>query len=429
MNIETGAPRTPHDLSHLIFTSGKIGRLKVLDFIPCIAGDSVDINMVGSMRLSPLRRGLAVDSKVDICSFFVPYRFIYGEAWNDFMQEGIDSRLLPSSGYQGSLPFLGMSGSTLGGGMVGSVPKWLYESYRLIYNNYYKRPWDNDFSKELTSLSEGEKDDGLVCAHLKTLWSAPLPPDTRTVEKFDTEDGGASIDIMGLTAQYAKLFTEQERDAFMTRYRDVIESFGGSTPYDADKRPHFLMRSEFWASGYDVDGTDQTSLGQFSGRVQQAFTHKVPRFFVPEHGVIMTVALVRFPPICENENHFLAMNGAHTYLDLAGDPALVGNLPPRVVTTPEIFSGGSGTVPFKVAESQWYRYHPNVVDSRYGDLQGFPFINMVGMKSLDDLTLIKPDMYDSMFQTTQLGHWNAQIRANVTAMRNLPFARDAILTS
>src|SRR2546429_6013641 len=28
-------------------------------------------------------------------------------------------------------------------------------------------------------------------------------------------------------------------------------------------RPLLVMRSNLWASGYDVDGTDQTSLGQF----------------------------------------------------------------------------------------------------------------------------------------------------------------------
>src|SRR5438309_11975180 len=53
-----------------------------------------------------------------------------------------------------------------------------------------------------------------------------------------------------------------------------------------DNRPLLVMRSNLWASGYDVDGTDQTSLGQFSGRVQQTYKHSVPRFFVPEHGKI-----------------------------------------------------------------------------------------------------------------------------------------------
>src|SRR5262249_60595634 len=65
------------------------------------------------------------------------------------------------------------------------------------------------------------------------------------------------------------------------------------TSYDADNRPLLVMRSNLWASGYDVDGTDQTSLGQFSGRVQQTYKHSVPRFFVPEHGTMFTLALVR----------------------------------------------------------------------------------------------------------------------------------------
>src|SRR5690606_41311310 len=72
---------------------------------------------------------------------------------------------------------------------------------------------------------------------------------------------------------------DQERDYFMQRYHDVISSFGGKTSYDADNRPLLVMRSNLWASGYDVDGTDQTSLGQFSGRVQQTYKHSVPRFF------------------------------------------------------------------------------------------------------------------------------------------------------
>src|SRR5207247_4559575 len=75
----------------------------------------------------------------------------------------------------------------------------------------------------------------------------------------------------------ANLHTDQERDYFMQRYHDVISSFGGKTSYDADNRPLLVMRSNLWASGYDVDGTDQTSLGQFSGRVQQTYKHSVPR--------------------------------------------------------------------------------------------------------------------------------------------------------
>src|SRR5205807_4876623 len=78
-------------------------------------------------------------------------------------------------------------------------------------------------------------------------------------------------------AAYANLHTDQERDYFMQRYHDVISSFGGKTSYDADNRPLLVMRSNLWASGYDVDGTDQTSLGQFSGRVQQRSEERFSR--------------------------------------------------------------------------------------------------------------------------------------------------------
>src|SRR5438093_2148204 len=68
------------------------------------------------------------------------------------------------------------------------------------------------------------------------------------------------------------------------------------------------MRSKLCASGYDVDGTDQTSLGQFSGRVQQTYKHSVPRFFVAEHGTMFTLALVRFPPTATRSEERFSRN-------------------------------------------------------------------------------------------------------------------------
>src|SRR5437588_175158 len=65
-NIQTGAERMPHDLSHLGFLAGQIGRLITISTTPVIAGDSFEMDAVGALRLSPLRRGLAIDSTLDI---------------------------------------------------------------------------------------------------------------------------------------------------------------------------------------------------------------------------------------------------------------------------------------------------------------------------------------------------------------------------
>src|SRR5437867_3133561 len=94
-NIQTGAERMPHDLSHLGFLAGQIGRLITISTTPVIAGDSFEMDAVGALRLSPLRRGLAIDSTVDIFTFYVPHRHVYGELWIKFMKDGVNDTPLP----------------------------------------------------------------------------------------------------------------------------------------------------------------------------------------------------------------------------------------------------------------------------------------------------------------------------------------------
>src|SRR4249919_431651 len=375
-NIQTGAERMPHDLSHLGFLAGQIGRLITISTTPVIAGDSFEMDAVGALRLSPLRRGLAIDSTVDIFTFYVPHRHVYLN----------------------------------------------------IYNNYFKAPWMPDRTEaNPNELNQDDARYGFRCCHLKNIWTAPLPPETELSRQMTTST--TSIDIMGLQAAYANLHTDQERDYFMQRYHDVISSFGGKTSYDADNRPLLVMRSNLWASGYDVDGTDQTSLGQFSGRVQQTYKHSVPRFFVPEHGTMFTLALVRFPPTATKEIQYLNAKGALTYTDIAGDPVLYGNLPPREISMKDVFRSGDSSKKFKIAEGQWYRYAPSYVSPAYHLLEGFPFIQEPPSGDLQERVLIRHHDYDQCFQSVQLLQWNSQVKFNVTVYRNLPTTRDSIMTS
>src|SRR5205823_10417695 len=91
----TGAERMPHDLSHLGFLAGQIGRLITISTTPVIAGDSFEMDAVGALRLSPLRRGLAIDSTVDIFTFYVPHRHVYGEQWIKFIDRKSGSAGMP----------------------------------------------------------------------------------------------------------------------------------------------------------------------------------------------------------------------------------------------------------------------------------------------------------------------------------------------
>jgi len=432
----TSCERTPHDLSHLIFSCGKLGRLQTLSSVPVIAGDSYEENLVGSIRLSPLRRGLVVDSTVDVFSFYVPHRHIYGNEWIDFMKEGMSSDPLTQTDIAflaGNTGRFGMSGGSQIQGGAYTLPHFVPEGYDKIYNNYFKVPYDDDrtYVNESTITEDGRY--GYLCANLKSIWTTPLPPNSENFADFGAPVAAdvATINIMDLNRQYAELHTEQERDFFMQRYRDVMfDGFGGAASIDADDRPQLLKRTTFHASGYDVDGTAQETLGQYSGRVQQSFKHQVPRFFVPEHGVIWTVALVRFPVTHHSENHYLYSAGVKdiTYEDIAGDPAIVGNSPPATVNGRSIFGELSNDYDFEVPHSQWYRYQPDVVHGDYQDVQGFPFLTDFPA-SVDDALYVQPDAYDEMFQTEQLGQWQVQARKNVNVIRRLPTSRDAILTN
>src|SRR5205809_7012332 len=93
-NIQTGAERMPHDLSHLGFLAGQIGRLIAISPTPVIAGVSFEMDAVGALRLSPLRRGLAIDSTVVIFTFYVSHRPVYCEQWITLMMACVFVSLL-----------------------------------------------------------------------------------------------------------------------------------------------------------------------------------------------------------------------------------------------------------------------------------------------------------------------------------------------
>src|SRR5437667_6724 len=129
------------------------------------------------------------------------------------------------------------------------------------------------------------------------------------------------------------------------------------------------------------------------------------------------------------EIQYLNAKGALTYTDIAGDPFLYGNLPPREISMKDVFRSGDSSKKFKIAEGQWYRYAPSYVSPAYHLLEGFPFIQEPPSGDLQERVLIRHHDYDQCFQSVQLLQWNSQVKFNVTVYRNLPTTRDSIMTS
>src|SRR5690625_2108674 len=135
-NNQTGAERMPHDLSHLGSLAGQIRRLITISTTPVIAGESYDMDAVGPLRLSPLRRGIAIDSTLDIFTIYVPHRHVNGEQSIRFMKDGVKATPLPTvntTGYTDHAAFLGTINPD-----PNKIPKDLFHRYLQIYNNYFK---------------------------------------------------------------------------------------------------------------------------------------------------------------------------------------------------------------------------------------------------------------------------------------------------
>src|SRR4051794_1600406 len=114
---------------------------------------------------------------VDIFTFYVPHRHVYGEQWIKFMKDGVNATPLPTvntTGYIDHAAFLGTINPD-----TNKIPKHLFQGYLNIYNNYFKAPWMPDRTEaNPNELNQDDARYGFRCCHLKNIWTAPLPPET-----------------------------------------------------------------------------------------------------------------------------------------------------------------------------------------------------------------------------------------------------------
>lgn len=402
--------RTRYDKSHLSMKVGAIGSLQTLSCIPVVAGDSMTLDARVVMRLSTLRRNLYMDARVDLFAFYVPHRHIYGDDWVTFMKAGVDE----ATTFGGDTLASGVELQSTGLPAVytTAVPKWLTRGPIQIWNRYFRDPTDAAgllAENYFTTLTAGDPvlDYGLKCCHLKTMWNSAILS-TLTTGDYSLPLVGGEVDLYTLTALQGKLRTEVARDWFATRYQDILKhSWDSLVNIDADKRPELIARSIQWLSGYDVDGTADANLGTYSGKGMSLCQLKFPKKFFPEHGAVWIMALVRFPPVHDDETHYLVTKPEPTYTQISGEPGLVSRLGPLELNATDVFMQAGSADLGDIPHSQWYRYHPNTAHHKYTTSAGHPFVDWTPTNR-NRVIYINHDDYEGMFESVMLKHWNSQ---------------------
>lgn len=418
---DNGASRQVYDLSHYSMMVGAIGGLQTLTTIPVVPGDSFDLDFSAVFRLSPLRRNMYLDARVDLFAFFVPHRHVYTN-WVDFIKDGYDEGVtlgtdtIPS----GDIHCLGRIykyGHTM--------PRYISRGYMMIWNRYFRDPSETAIGELaedylITTAAQKVRDYGMKCCWLPRIWNTAVTTNLAAAD-YEYTVAGSVVDLFEFEKLKARLRTEQARNWFAVRYQDVLNyTYGTRVNIDADERPELLMRSASWLSGRDVEGTDTSTLGTYTGKgVSVAGLRMPPKMFM-EHGTIWLQALVRFPSVLNYENHYLDTHPEPTYKEISGDPAVILSEKPISVNKRDFVDDASSITLGEVPYAQWYREQPSAVHNKYHATEGHQFITESDLSSKEHMTYIDQDHYDDVFQTTQLKHWNSQGFVDITAKRFIP---------
>mgnify|MGYP000166403927 CR=1 FL=1 len=305
--------------------------------------------------------------------------------------------------------------------------------------------WATNSTVDLQNQAKEERRYGRRCARLPQMWNTGLPADSYTNEAFAEVDiADDKFSLIDFAQARASLKTEIDRDWFTKRYRDhMSDTFGSSgVSIDADKRPELLLHDTHYLSGYDVDGTAGETFGSTTGKSAGMFQIKMPPKYFNEHGCVWIMALVRFPAIAQQDQHYLS-NNTLDYKTISGDPRVIYNHQPIEFSVDDVFSGATNTTSIGMrAYADWYRWQPNNIhndfhdemlfnDSNSGD--GYPFIDVTSIDFTDSNQIFYDahqengsNGYDSYFQSVRLGHWNMIARVNCQAKRIVPPASKSI---
>lgn len=411
---------------------GNVGQLQVLDIIPVIAGSSLGVRANGVVRLSPLRRPLSMDSRLDIVAFYVPHRHVYGESFKSLIQEGVDhtttvAGITLTEGIE-CLPGLSMAGT---------VAKWSVVPYNQIWNRYIRDPRDTYTVGEeaLPGAAAVKGTSALNCRkygypvahlpHVTNTGNREAVADADKIYELTVSGSKVKIDMPTLDQMRARYNTEEERSWFHRRYADIMQAnWGTQLNLDADQRPRMDEMFDLWMSGYDVDGTGDANLGSFTGKAFAKLDFRLHRMFYPEHGSVWIMCVMRFPPVFKREHHYLQRIAQPTYKQIAGDAEVMAAEPPQDHNIGDFITDGANNVSIgRHPYGQWYRTHPSRVHPDYEEIAGFPLRDA---PATYDEGMYKWSDYETIFANLSLRHWQVSAMVQYEFLNNVPRPKTSI---
>jgi len=404
------------DLSNITHTAGKIGSVTPIHVLPVVAGDTIDFNAAAVLEMRAYKRGIVLDAQVDVATFFVPHRHIYGDSWIDYLREGRDTVVTFPERSTSHIPrFLPWCERQT------ELPAWLTDSYFRIWSRYYRPPNQGiaEINELPSQLPVEWREFGWPAANLPAIWNSGVKTQPTAAQR-ELDVSGGQLDMIDLADKANEYASALDRDWQGNYYTDLLKTiWGGSASKDADQRPTLVWHDSQNTSGQNIYGTGGTNLAANAGRSHAVINHRFPRRFFPEHGTLMTLACLRFEPVNVKEMHYLANSGKTGYADFACDPRFISGQAPVQHNVQDFFETAQTTQLMYQPHSQWWRMQPNWVSLNISDLKGYPYATEV--PSNDDQTvLVNMSDFDDIFTGGDQFHWECRTGIDLNVNRAIP---------
>lgn len=443
-------PRSTYDFTHQLHSAGHIGRLQTLSVIPVVAGESLEFDIAGIVRLSPTRQYFVAECQVEFWGFHVPHRHVYGEDWREFIQKGVDEGAavtftgVPIDADSRVAPYLraNVTGSEL--------PLWLVYGYNFIFQRYFAVPnterngadGQADFT-ELDYFPNGTDQEaehhrlyGKLMARPNHILNGGTPYsggltaagydlDLDTGVGGDTEvTAGATFDIRTLAEVKSRYKSEVETTYFSAFYSDLMpRRWGTNVTTDADQRPELLFHETRMLSGKDVNGTADGNLGDIIGKGMDWVNFQMPRKAFNEHGAVWIMCAFRYPLVHCDEIHPLMKTVDPDYDLISGDPDRYASLAPIPFDPHSWLCQGNPYTPtldIREAYGQHYRWQPNQVHPIFREVEGFPFTKADNNDDPYRFYYYQDLEYQDTFQETHVAQWQCHLLAEGTKYTPIP---------
>lgn len=422
--------RIPVDMSSFSINCGKIGLLQTLAVRNVLPGDSIAGDIQVKMDMSPRRRPGNLDLKVDLFAFWEPSRHIYGNTdWLAFVKAGLDESTTFGTLTQSAYWENHCCGTHVNAG--DAVRKDLYGIYARIWNYYFKdQAASSDMNdSDIASWADYRQFYGQLCCFDKRWWNTGLVTSVVDADK-NVSAAGNEVDLTEFAQQIGLYKSKLKRSWFARRYKDVMkELYGSIVSHETEQRPELIAHSVNYLSGRNIPGSDDANLGTVAGVTGGDVSLRFPPKFFNEHGLLFIVCLVRIPraPVYWEMDHLMLPAQAEPdYKKWCAEYDLMQNEPPVDMLDGDVWykSGAANSLGQK-HYGYWHYEYANFIHPNFIIVGGSEFLNYTfsddEMAKYHTLT-----MYDDLFTTTKLAHWQAKANIGLEAKRLLPDPRSSI---